>query len=142
MQYVEINGKPRIVPVYDFVSANPVVIDKFEEPLEGHFINLGGTKYIIWPFDKPKDYDDTTSVQDMVYIKNSEKIIILNKSIPWDELIGKTPAEIFDGYGLTQSEQSEIRVPEGEEKGIPGFEVIFAIAGLLAVAYVLIGKND
>ncbi len=28
-------------------------------------------------------------------------------------------------------------VPTGEEKGIPGFEAIFAVAGLLAVAYIL-----
>lgn len=32
--------------------------------------------------------------------------------------------------------KEEIEVPTGEEKGIPGFEAIFAIAELLAVAYI------
>ncbi|RJS72972.1 PGF-CTERM sorting domain-containing protein, partial [Methanophagales archaeon] len=31
----------------------------------------------------------------------------------------------------------EVSVPTGEEKGIPGFEAVFAVAGLLAVAYLL-----
>jgi len=31
----------------------------------------------------------------------------------------------------------EASVPTGEEKGIPGFEAVFAVAGLLAVAYLL-----
>lgn len=38
---------------------------------------------------------------------------------------------------LTPVEQSEIPAGEEEENGTPGFEVIFAFAGLLAVAYLL-----
>jgi len=35
----------------------------------------------------------------------------------------------------------EVTVPTGEKKGIPGFEIVFAIAGLLAVAYALRRKK-
>ena len=36
---------------------------------------------------------------------------------------------------ITPEEKPEI--PTGEEKGVPGFEVLFALAGLLAIAYIL-----
>jgi len=34
------------------------------------------------------------------------------------------------------------RGEEGEKKGIPGFEVVFAIAGLLVVVYLFRRKNE
>ncbi|MBC8521314.1 MAG: PGF-CTERM sorting domain-containing protein [Methanomicrobia archaeon] len=33
-------------------------------------------------------------------------------------------------------------MPTGEEKGIPGFEAVIAIVGLLAVAYILGRKRQ
>jgi PGF-CTERM protein len=46
-----------------------------------------------------------------------------------------TPSRTLPSTPATPNHEEES--PSSEEKGIPGFEVIFAIAGLLAVAYLL-----
>jgi len=40
------------------------------------------------------------------------------------------------GYAAAPGKKTTPEIPTGEEKGIPGFEAVFAIAGLLAVAYI------
>ena len=49
-----------------------------------------------------------------------------------------TPTKrIIEAPTMTQATKETSEIPPGEEKGIPGFEAVFAITGLVAVAYVL-----
>ena len=44
----------------------------------------------------------------------------------------------FEAYFTkTTTQEEKLEIPTGEEKGVAGFEAIFAIAGLLAIAYIL-----
>ena len=66
-----------------------------------------------------------------------------------DELYGYYSGDpAFSGVSIFKYESysglsgvPEVTVPTGEKKGIPGFEIVFAIAGLLAVAYALRRKK-
>lgn len=114
----------------------------------GKDIYHGDFGVVINPFDIPKE--EMGSLHKMLYIENPDKIQVLpDKTIPWKNAIGKTPAELGldkDDRGIfgrppnqtsSPAESTPSEVPKGEEKGIPGFEALFAIVGLLAVAYVL-----
>jgi PGF-CTERM protein len=148
---VKINGKPELLSVYDYPYADWG--GRFEPDIKDHFIIRVPGHYVVCPHDKPKNHDELSSPQNMVYIEDPESIELLGKTIPWKEAYDKSLAEIFDEFGLDKddrgifgrtpsqtsspAESTPSEVPKGEEKGIPGFEVIFAIAGLLAVAYIL-----
>jgi nitrous oxidase accessory protein len=44
----------------------------------------------------------------------------------------------FEAYFTkTTTQKEKLEIPTGEKKGVPGFEAIFAIAGLVAIAYIL-----
>jgi PGF-CTERM protein len=60
----------------------------------------------------------------------------------WTELKGAGAGDVWviklEGDTAASTEKGTIpEVPTGEERGIPGFEAAFTIAGLLAVAYIL-----
>ena len=148
--YLDVDGDGRpeqLAAIYNYPYADWVAADEFEPQLEGHFIKARGG-YVINPFDTQKELGD---VHNLIYIENPDKIQVLpDKTIPWKDAIGKTPAEIgLDKddrgiFGRTPSQTSSPAqtappsgIPTGEENGIPGFEAIFAIVGLLAVAYIL-----
>ena len=160
--YLDTDGdnKPEeLAALYNYPYAKWYAAEHLEPPLKGHFIDVTGYgTYLINPFEIPKE--DMGSTHKLVYIKNPDKISVMmheeevidqwgkkkgNITLPdkilWHEAIGKTPAELgLDKYDRFVSKIPEApdEVPTGEEvTPTPGFEVGFAIAGLLAVAYVL-----
>ena len=148
------DGKPEeLAALYNYPYKDTLFFDEFSD-IKGHykFIPYGYVEtdfgVVINPFDVPKE--DGSSVKKLIYIENPDKIyVLLDKTINWKDAIGKTPKELgLDKYdrgifGRTPSQTSSpaettpSEVPKGEEKGIPGFEALFAIMGLLAVAYTL-----
>jgi len=55
---------------------------------------------------------------------------------------GSARYSIKDKYfGVEPDRWIKQGIPTGEEKGIPGFEAVFAVAGLLAVGYILRRRN-
>ena len=135
---VKINGRPELLIVYKYPYAN--FADKFEPDIKGHFIDAGFGHYVVYPHNKPKNHDELSSLQNMVYVEDIESIELLGKTIPWKEAYNKSLAEIFDERGLDKddrgifggtpsqtsspAESTPSEVPKGEEKGISGFDAI------------------
>ena len=148
--YLDTDGdnKPEeLAAVYNYPYKDTLFFDDFSN-IEGHYKFIpygyvkdqyGGFGVVINPFDAPEDLGYTHK---LVYIENPDKIQVLpDKTIPWKDAIGKTPRELgLDKYDrfVSKTPEAPDEVPTGEEvTPTPGFEVGFAIAGLLAVAYVL-----
>ncbi len=115
------------------------------------------TYYILDPSHKPED-ENIPGILKLLYTDSDWKIVPLKgkdvvEPLYWKEVVGKTPYELgLDKddrgiFGRTPSQTSSpaettpSEVPTGEEKGIPGFEAIFAVAGLLVVVYLLRRQN-
>ena len=152
------DGKPEeLAALYNYPYKESLAFEDFSS-IGGHYKLVpsghvpdpyGDFGFVINPFEMPEK--NLGNICELVYIKNPDEIsIIPKKTITIDEVIGKTPAEIGldkDDRGLfgkmpnqtsspTQSAPPS-GIPTGKEEGIPGFELIFAIIGLLAMAYVL-----
>ncbi|MDI6810812.1 MAG: transglycosylase SLT domain-containing protein [archaeon] len=98
--------------------------------------------------DNPEKWDD---VQEQEYLEDALKHYFpewTDEKVAWKAgIIRKYVKEVLGGRELIDGQYRgyefflTIRVPVGgvpaPEKGVPGFEAIFAIAGLLAVAYLL-----
>ena len=155
--YLDTDGddKPEeLAAVYNYPYKDTLFFDEFSN-IEGHYKFIpygyvknqyGGFGVVINPFDA---LENLGGVHKLIYIENPDEVRIIDKTIPWKDAIGKTPAELGldkddkEIFGRTPSQTSSpaettpSEVPTGEEKGIPGFEAIFSITGLLAVTYVL-----
>jgi PGF-CTERM protein len=103
------------------------------------------TYYILDPSHKLKD-ENIQGIINLLYSdKNWKPAHLKGKDVVeplyWKDIVGKTPRELgLDKYDrfVSKTPETPDEVPTGEEvTPTPGFEVLFAIAGLLAVAYVL-----
>lgn len=121
--------------------------------IKDNIVRCNDGYYLLDLFHKPKN-EDVPGMLKLLYTNPDWKIVPLKgedtvEALNWDDLVGKTPAEIgLDKddrglFGRTPSQTSSpaqttspSEIPTGEEKEIPGFEAVFAIAGLLAVAYI------
>jgi PGF-CTERM protein len=154
------DGKPEILmpAVTDYMLRN-TDLEAISDNIVYYTLPTGSknikykTYYLLDPFHKPKN-EDIPGILTLLYTNPDWKIVPLCgedtvKLLYWKDLVGKTPAELGldkDDRGIfgrtpsqtsSPAESTPSEVPTGEEKGIPGFEAIFAIAGLLAVAYIL-----
>ena len=158
--YLDVDGdkKPEVLwAVYHYPYASWYAAEHLYPKLEeGHYIHLGSEEFFINPFDVK---DDLGPLPNLLYIEDPSKIAIVpgpdgEEEIDWWKAVGKTPRELgLDEYdreifGRTPSQTSSAAqtappsgIPTGEEKGIPGFEAIFAVAGLLGVAYIFRRQN-
>ena len=154
------DGKPEeLAALYNYPYKESLAFEDFSS-IEGHYKLVpsghvpdpyGDFGYVINPFDTfkgtPEGLDEYwESTAKLIYIKNPDEIQVLpDKIIPWYEAVGKTPKELgLDKYDrfVSKTPETPDEVPTGEEvTPTPGFEVLFAIAGLLAVAYVLRGRK-
>jgi hypothetical protein len=145
---VDGDGKPeQLAAIYNYPYTDTVAAVEFEPQLEGHFKKMPykyvdadkDFGYVINPFEMPEK--NLGNICELVYIKNPDRIKILpKKTITVDELKGKTPRELgLDKYDrfVSKTPGAPDEVPTGEEvTPTPGFEVLFAIAELLVVAYI------
>ena len=156
--YLDTDGdnKPEELAVlYNYPYKESLAFDDFSS-IESHYKFVpsghvpdpyGDFGFVINPFDTfketPEGLDEYwESTAKLIYIKNPDKIQVLpDKIIPWKDAIGKTPRELgLDEYDrfVSKTPEAPDEAPTGEEvTPTPGFEVGFAVAGLLAVAYVL-----
>lgn len=122
-------------------------------PIRDNIVRCNGGYYLLDLFHKPKN-EDVPGMLKLLYTNPDWKIVPLKgadtvEALNWDDLVGKTPAEIgldkddrglFGGMPSQTSSPAQTaplsEIPTGEEEGIPGFKAVFAIAGLLAVAYI------
>ena len=123
-------------------------------PISDSIVRCDDGYYLLDLFHTPEN-KSLSGMQKLLYTNPNYKNVLLNgiHHFNWDDLVGKTPAEIWldkDDIGIfgktpdksqTPEPDTTEEIPTGEEKGIPGFEVISTIAGLLAVAYLLRRQN-
>ncbi len=151
---VDGDGKPEeLAALYQYSYNDRIAAMELYPGIEGHYIKIrtGFRDHLINPYDTKEGLGPA---QNLIYIENTEEIrIIPDKTINWKDAVGKTPAEVGldkDDRGIfgrppdksqTPEPDTTEEIPTGGEKGIPGFEAIFAVAGLLAVAYILRKKK-
>ena len=121
--YLYNNGEAKMRHVFkDQYSPESDTFRDWENEYHGKWRQDDKTVYL--EFEETSTYASITSNEEL-------------RKEPYTENL---PPELIDtesGIYLYKEEETTPAVPTGEEKGIPGFEVTFAIAGLLLVVYIL-----
>ena len=111
----------------------PEFIDFFREKQEKSEYRIGGEEQI----QALLDFYNNTKIPG-VYTAGDDDVVIFQID---NKLLLVMGDDFFTVAETIYSLNAEAAMPSEEELGIPGFEVLFAMAGLLIVAYLLVRKR-